>query len=40
MNVLTVFTEMKAIYGFCPCCDELFRLSDATIYTKLPPPRT
>jgi predicted Holliday junction resolvase-like endonuclease len=40
MNVLTVFTEMKAIYGFCPCCGELFRLSDATIFTKLPPPGT
>src|SRR3990170_8129676 len=40
MNILTMFTEMRSIYGFCPCCDELFRLSDATIYAKGPPPRT
>lgn len=40
MNILTVFAEMKAIFGICPCCNELFRLSDASIYAKVPPPRT
>jgi len=34
------FKEMKQLYGFCPCCNELFRLSDATLYTKTLPPHT
>jgi predicted Holliday junction resolvase-like endonuclease len=31
---------MKSIFGFCPCCGDLFRLSDATLFTKTPPPKT
>jgi len=34
------FKEMKQLYGFCPRCHELFRLSDVEIYTKTPPPHT
>lgn len=34
------FKEMKQLYGFCPCCGELFRLSDATIFTQTLPPHT
>jgi predicted Holliday junction resolvase-like endonuclease len=37
---LTWFEETKKIYGFCPCCGEMFHLSDVTIFTKTPPPQT
>lgn len=40
MNPVQFFQETKRILGVCPCCGEAFRLSDATIYTKEPPPRT
>ncbi len=40
MNLITVFGEIKRIYGFCPCCGELFRLSDAMIFSDRPPPQT
>ena len=40
MNLVAAFTEMKCLYGFCPCCGALFRLSEATLFTKAPPPRT
>lgn len=34
------FKEMKQLYGFCPCCHELFRLSDADLFIKERAPRT
>mgnify|MGYP005811063353 CR=1 FL=1 len=40
MKVLAFYQETKRIYGVCPCCGELFRLSEATLFTKDPPPRT
>jgi predicted Holliday junction resolvase-like endonuclease len=40
MNLVSIFQEMTRIFGFCPCCGELFRLSEATLFTKDPPPRT
>jgi predicted Holliday junction resolvase-like endonuclease len=40
MNLVSAFQEMKRIYGFCPCCGELFRLSDADLFTRGEPPRT
>ena len=40
MKLVSAFQEMKRIYGFCPCCGELFRLSDAELFTKGAPPRT
>jgi predicted Holliday junction resolvase-like endonuclease len=40
MNVVAAFQEMKRIFGVCPCCGEVFRLSDATVFTRDPPPKT
>jgi len=40
MSFATTFNEMKRIYGFCPCCGELFRLSELTLFTSGKPPRT
>ena len=40
MNFLGAFSEMKRIYGICPCCGDPFRLSDASLFTKSAPPRT
>lgn len=40
MNLLAAFSEFKRIYGICPRCGELFRLSEATLFTKAPPPKT
>jgi predicted Holliday junction resolvase-like endonuclease len=39
-NLVNSFQEMKRIHGFCPCCGELFRLSDATLFTREAPPKT
>jgi predicted Holliday junction resolvase-like endonuclease len=40
MNLVTLFNELKRIYGICPCCREPFRLSEAELYTRTAPPRT
>lgn len=40
MNFVQAFQEMKRIHGFCPCCGEVFRLSEATVFTKGAPPAT
>jgi predicted Holliday junction resolvase-like endonuclease len=40
MNIVAFMQEQKRILGICPCCGELFRLSEATIFTKTRPPRT
>jgi predicted Holliday junction resolvase-like endonuclease len=40
VNLVAMFQEMKQIYGFCPRCGELFRLSDAALYTVGAPPKT
>ena len=40
MRFAETFNEMKRIYGFCPCCGEMFRLSDATLLTRTRPPKT
>lgn len=40
MDLLKAFTGFQTIYGFCPCCGELFRLSDAKLFVSTPPPRT
>ena len=34
------FKEMKQLYGFCPCCGDVFRLSDVEIFTRTPAPHT
>lgn len=31
---IEVFAVMRTIFGLCPCCGELFRLSDCRIFLK------
>ena len=38
MAVVKLFHDFQRIFGFCPCCGEPFRLSDAGLYIKAPPP--
>lgn len=40
MDPIKWIQETRRIHGICPCCEQVFRLSDATIYTREPPPRT
>ena len=40
MNFLAQFQEARRIYGFCPCCGDPFRLSDAELVTSGQDPRT
>lgn len=40
MNLVAFMQEQKRILGICPCCGELFRLSDAALFTRQPPPPT
>jgi predicted Holliday junction resolvase-like endonuclease len=40
VNIVAFMQEQKRILGICPCCGDLFRLSEATIFTKTRPPRT
>lgn len=40
MNTVRLFQDFQRLYGFCPCCGEPFRLSDATLFHKSLPPRT
>lgn len=40
MSTVRLFQDFQKIYGFCPCCDQPFRLSDATLFHRAPPPRT
>jgi predicted Holliday junction resolvase-like endonuclease len=40
MNLVAFMQEQKRILGICPCCGELFRLSDAALFTRQQPPPT
>jgi predicted Holliday junction resolvase-like endonuclease len=40
MNLVAMMNEMKKTYGICPCCEAIFRLSEATLFTKSPEPKT
>ncbi|MDB6105349.1 MAG: Endonuclease related to archaeal Holliday junction resolvase [Gammaproteobacteria bacterium] len=40
MNAVHLFQDFQRIYGFCACCGEPFRLSDATLFYRASPPRT
>lgn len=40
MNAVQLLQDLQRIFGFCPCCGEPFRLSEATLFHKAPPPRT
>ncbi len=30
-NLIYVIDEFQSVYGFCPCCGEIFRLADAKL---------
>ena len=38
MNLVSTFQDFKRIYGFCPCCQERFRLTDIALFTSQSPP--
>lgn len=38
--VVSLFALQGQIFGVCPCCDELFRLSDCDLFLRSTPPRT
>src|SRR5258708_4704265 len=40
MDAVRLFQDFQRLYGFCPCCGELFRLSDAQLFYEKSPPRT
>lgn len=40
MDLVKVFTGFQSIYGLCPCCGEVFRLSEAALFVTTPPPET
>ena len=40
MNTVRLFQDFQRLYGFCPCCGEPFRLSEATLFHQALPPRT
>jgi predicted Holliday junction resolvase-like endonuclease len=37
MNILKFFQESKQILVICPCCGDVFRLSEGTLFTKQRP---
>lgn len=39
-QAVAMFQGFQRICGICPCCGEVFRLSDATLYYRAQPPRT
>lgn len=40
MNLANAFRGFGQIYGICPCCGELFRLSEARVFTPSLPVKT
>lgn len=40
MSILNLYQEMRTIYGFCPCCDDPFRLSDVELFIRSRPALT
>tara|TARA_Y100000590_G_scaffold439026_1_gene562520 strand:+ start:1183 stop:1686 length:504 start_codon:yes stop_codon:yes gene_type:complete len=36
-NLVKFFAIQRKIFGICPCCGDIFRLSDTQIYTKEKP---
>lgn len=39
-DLVSAFQEFRTIFGICPCCGEVFRLSDVSLYVKGKRPRT
>ena len=40
MNLAKTFRGFGQIYGICPCCGEMFRLSEAHVFARGLPPKT
>lgn len=40
MSFVKDYQEMRKVYGFCPCCDQPFRLSDVELFLRSRPPIT
>jgi predicted Holliday junction resolvase-like endonuclease len=40
MSVVRLFQDFRRIAGFCPCCGDVFRLSDAQLFYRTKPPRS
>ena len=40
MSAVRLFQDFQRLFGFCPCCREPFRLSDAMLFQRSVPPRT
>ncbi len=38
--VVSLFALQSQVFGVCPCCGELFRLSDCDLFARSRPPRT
>jgi predicted Holliday junction resolvase-like endonuclease len=38
--VVRIFDQFRSIFGICPCCAEVFRLSDTHVYLKGRRPRS
>src|SRR3954463_14604787 len=36
-EVLSFYSSLRHIFGVCPCCGEIFRLSDCKLYQKKKP---
>ena len=36
-DMIKYFTVQRQVFGVCPCCGEIFRLSDAQVYLKEKP---
>jgi predicted Holliday junction resolvase-like endonuclease len=34
------FQELRQLFGICPCCGQVFRLSEAQLFVDAPPPKT
>ena len=39
-ELVAFFRESKRIHGFCPCCGDVFRLSEVAVFTRGLPPKT
>lgn len=38
-NIVRFFAVQRSIFGLCPCCGELFRLSDSRVFLKTRPKK-
>src|SRR5258708_9260972 len=38
-DIVRFFAVQRSIFGLCPCCGELFRLSDSKVFVKTRPKK-